>query len=186
MKKIAVDIDNILWDFSPVFWEKLRQINPTIIPPTVWDKWGFWETYVTKKQFYTAIKEIHLEQDRYLPFDGAQPFLASLKERGFYIIIASHRVPETRTATEKWLLKNGLAYDELHLSNDKSIIFKDLCAVVDDSPSVLDRARDAGIIRVGLRCPWNKETDHPLCESLEEILTYLDRSCTTPGTRDDK
>ncbi|OPY78248.1 MAG: 5' nucleotidase, deoxy (Pyrimidine), cytosolic type C protein (NT5C) [Syntrophorhabdus sp. PtaU1.Bin153] len=182
MKKIAVDIDNTLWDFSPVFWEKLREINPAIVPPAIWNKWEFWETYVTKKQLYTAIKEIHLQQDCYLPFDGARTFLASLREKGFYIIIASHRAPETRAVTAKWLEKHDLVYDELHLSNDKSIIFKDLCAVVDDSPIVLDRARAAGVIRVGLRRPWNKGTDHPLFESLEEILAYLDHACETPGT----
>jgi len=186
MKKIAVDIDNTLWDFSPVFWDKLRKINPAIVPPAIWNRWDFWDTYVTKKQIYGAIKEIHLKQDRYLPFDGARPFLASLKDRGFYIIIASHRAPEARSVTAKWLEEHGLVHDELHLSNDKSIIFKDLCAVVDDSPSVLDRAKDAGIVRVGLRRPWNKETGHPLFETLEEILAYLDYNCPPCTGGDDK
>jgi hypothetical protein len=176
-KKIAVDIDNILWDFSPVFWERLRKINPEIVPPPVWDRWDFWHTYVTTKQLYGVIKEIHLEQERFLPFKDARPFLESLRGMGFYIIIASHREGGTFEPTERWLKMHHLIFDEIHLSNDKSILFKDLCAVVDDSPSVLDKAKAANIVRVGLRCPWNKDTDHPLFDTLPEILAYIKTEC---------
>jgi hypothetical protein len=77
MKKIAVDIDNILWDFSPIFWERLQKINPEIVPPSIWDKWDFWHKYVTTKQLYGAIKEIHMEQEKFSPYDDARPFLTS-------------------------------------------------------------------------------------------------------------
>jgi hypothetical protein len=72
---------------------------------------------------------------------------------------------------------HNLAYDEIHLSNDKSVLFNDLCAIVDDSPSVLDKAKAAGIIRVGLRCPWNEDIDHPLFDTLLEVLNYLNSAC---------
>ena len=107
-------------------------------------------------------------------YDDARPFLASLRNKGFYIIIASHREQGTFEPTERWLRMHNLAYDEIHLSNDKSVLFNDLCAIVDDSPSVLDKAKGAGIIRVGLRCPWNEKTNHPLFDTLPEILVYLD------------
>jgi hypothetical protein len=177
MRKIAVDIDNILWDFSPIFWERLKKINPEIVPPLIWDKWDFWHQYVTTKQLYGAIKEIHMEQEKFLPFEDARPFLSSLRNKGFYIIIASHREQGTFKPTERWLRMHHLIYDEIHLSNDKSVLFHDLFAVVDDSPSVLDKAKTAGIVRVGLRCPWNKNTDHPLFDNLPEILACLDSEC---------
>ena len=183
MKKIAVDIDNILWNFSPIFWERLKKINPAIVPPSIWDKWDFWHQYVTTKQLYSAIKEIHLEQEQFSPYDDARPFLSSLREKGFYIIIASHREQGTFEATERWLKMHNLTYDEIHLSHDKSVLFNDLCAIVDDSPSVLDKAKTAGIIRVGLRCPWNKDTDHPLFDTIPEVLAYLDSACNNK-TRD--
>jgi hypothetical protein len=63
------------------------------------------------------------------------------------------------------------------------VLFNDLCAIVDDSPSVLDKAKAAGIIRVGLRCPWNEKTNHPLFDTLPEILVYLD-SAFNNKTRD--
>ena len=178
MKKIAVDIDNILWDFSPVFWERLKKINPEIIPPTTWNVWDFWHKYVTTKQLYGAIKEIHLEQEKFKSFDDAPHFLSSLRDMGFYIIIASHREQGTFDPTRRWLSMNKLVYDEIHLSNDKSVLFHDLCAVVDDSPSVLDKAKAAGIVRVGLCRPWNKDTNHPLFDTLPEILAYLKLVCS--------
>ena len=177
MKKIAVDIDNILWDFSPVFWERLQRINPGIIPPADWTKWDFWENHVTKKQVYKAVKEIHLGQEHFQPFEEARPFLAALKRKGFYIIIASHREAETHDATVSWLRANGLAYDEIHLSNDKSVLFRDLCAIVDDSPLVLDKAKEAGITGVGLRKPWNAYSGHQVFDTLPEILAYLESRC---------
>lgn len=176
-KKIAVDIDNILWDFSPVFWERLKKINPEIVPPAIWNRWDFWHTYVTTKQLYGVIKEIHLEQEKFLPFREARPFLSGLKDMGFYIIIASHREQGTFEPTQRWLRMHDLFCDEIHLSNDKSVLFNDMCAVVDDSPAVLDKAKAAGVIRAGLRCPWNKDTDHPLFDTLPEILTYIKSEC---------
>ena len=174
MKKIAVDIDNTLWDFSPVFWERLQRIDPGIMPPTDWTRWDFWENHVTKKQVYRAVKEIHLEQERFQPFDDAQPFLETLKKRGFYIIIASHREAETHDATMRLPRANGLMYDEIHLSNDKSIMFRDLCADVDGSALVLDKAKEGCIVGVGIRRPWDAQGRQQLFETLPEVLAYLE------------
>jgi hypothetical protein len=44
-------------------------------------------------------------------------------EVGFYIIIASHRVKQTLDAAAPWLRANNLAYDEIHLSYDKTVLF---------------------------------------------------------------
>jgi hypothetical protein len=47
--------------------------------------------------------------------------------------------------------------------------------VIDDSPETLGRARDAGIIRAGLRNPWNEGEDHPLFDNLRQISEYLQK-----------
>jgi hypothetical protein len=67
-----------------------------------------------------------------------------------------------------------LVHDEVHLSNDKSVLFDGSWAIVDDSPVTLGKAARAGIIRVGLRNPWNEWTDHPLFNNLFEILNFID------------
>ena len=69
---------------------------------------------------------------------------------------------------------SDLPFDEVHLSNDKSVLFDGSWAIVDDSPVTLGKAARAGIIRVGLRNPWNEGTDHPLFNNLPEILNFID------------
>ena len=120
-----------------------------------------------------------MEQDRFQPYNEARGFLGRLKENGFYIVIASHRERETLPATRRWLEKNALPFDEIHLSYDKSVLFDWCWAIIDDSPVTLDKARSAGIIRAGLKNPWNERENHPLFASLHEIYDYLQTKCAS-------
>jgi hypothetical protein len=92
---------------------------------------------------------------------------------GLYIIIASLRDEEARGATVRWLKKYELPYDELHLSNDKTVLFPDSWAIVDDSIWTLNKAAEAGIVRTGLVNVWNANRGHPLFPTLQEVLEYL-------------
>ena len=173
-RRIIVDIDNTLWNLSPVLWGYLKAINPRMPEPTEWNYWDFWERYVTLKDLYQVLQNIHMQQDEYLPYPESKHFLEALKERGFSIVIASHREKKTYVATLKWLRQNGLLFDEIHLSHDKSVLFSDSWGIVDDSPATLDKAARAGIIRAGLSNPWNTDSAHPLFDNLFEVLRYLD------------
>lgn len=173
MKKIIVDIDNTLWDLAPVLYGRMKELNPHMPPPAKWDNWDFWLPYIEMKQAYTVLHHVHLEQENFAPYHDASWFLQSLKDLGFYIIIASHRRKEALGPTTRWLDKNGLAYDEVHLSYDKTVLFGTCWGIVDDSPETLAKAREAGIIRTGLKNPWNEREDHPLFDSLSGVLHYL-------------
>ena len=173
-KRIIVDIDNTLWDLAPELWRQLQTFNPQMPPPEKWRDWDFWEEHVHTKDLYRALREVHMKQDHYLPYSESRGFLAGLKERGLYIIIASHREKGALDPTLRWLRKHALVHDEVHLSNDKSVLFDGSWAIVDDSPVTLGKAARAGIIRVGLRNPWNEWTDHPLFSNLFEILNFID------------
>jgi hypothetical protein len=70
--------------------------------------------------------------------------------------------------------KNRLAHDEIHLSYDKSVLFPDSIALVDDSPLNLGKAVEAGILGTGLLFPWNENSGFPLFKTLSEVLEYLD------------
>ena len=175
MKKIIVDIDNTLWDFAPVLYEHIRKINPGMPPPAEWRQWDFWRPYLSSQQLYTAIRDIHMDQDLYPVYPDAATFLASLKDLRLFIVIASHREKGTLEATTRWLMKHSLRFDEVHLSHDKSVLFGDSWAVIDDSPVTLGKAAQFGIVRAGLRTPWNKEDDHPLFDNLTGVLEYLRR-----------
>ncbi len=173
MKKIVVDIDNTLWDFAPVLYERLRRLNPNMTLPAEWRAWDFWRPYLTSHELYEAIRDLHMEQDTYPVYPEASKFLSSLKELGLYIIIASHREKGTLDATTRWLTKHSLPFDEVHLSHDKSILFPDCWAAIDDSPVTLEKAAAAGIVRAGLRTPWNEHEDQPLFDNLMEVLDYI-------------
>jgi hypothetical protein len=173
-KRVIVDIDNTLWNLAPELWRQLQTINPQIPPPEKWMEWDFWEELVRTKDLYRALREVHMKQDQYAPYPESRAFLAALKERRFYIIIASHREKGTLDPTVRWLRKYDLVFDEVHLSSDKSVLFNGCWAIVDDSPVTLAKAAKAGIIRVGLRNPWNDGLNHPLFNNLIEVLAFID------------
>jgi len=172
MQRIIVDIDNTLWDFASVFQERLRKIAPAIPPMTEW-KWDFYMDYISLEELYSIINDIHKEQDLFEPFPSAKWFLNSLLDEGYEITIASHRQENSRKVTENFLRKHSLQYTELHLSNNKTVLFDSSIAIVDDAPHLLDEAKQKGLICTGLLHPWNKNTGHPLFGSLEEVLEFL-------------
>ena len=178
-KKAIVDIDNTLWHFCDVLYERLKKINDAMPSPDYWIEWDFWENYCSKEEFICAIQDIQLNQDdeRHLPYPEAKDFLAALKEHNFHIIIASHRTPDSIEQTHRWLVKHGLVFDEVHLSYDKTVLFDQSCdIVVDDSPHVLEKAVEMRITAAGLLFPWNKlysENGYVLFNNLDEILRFI-------------
>jgi len=139
MKTAVIDIDNTLWQFCDAFLDELKKVNSAFPPVARWDTWDFFTPYCTEEQFMAAVDAVHLRQDsdEHRPYPGARGFLRSLREQGYRVVIASHRKPEMAGPTERWLAKHGLPYDELHLSFDKSVLFKDAAVVVDDAPQTL-------------------------------------------------
>ncbi len=176
MKKIIVDIDNTLWDFAPVLYVRMKKINPHVTPPSEWEVFDFWKSYVIPREFYAAIRGIHMDQERFTPYPDAAGFLSSLKELHLHIIIASHRDKGTFDATVNWLNKHNLIFDDIHLSYDKSVLFDGCQVIVDDSPFTLENAARSGIIATGLKMPWNKDTAHPLFDNLTNVLQFLKKS----------
>lgn len=179
MKKTAViDIDNTLWRFCDVFYLELKKLNTDFPPIDQWTSFDFWEKYCSEKDFMAAINSIHRDQDndRHHPYPEAKDFLLSLKERGFHIIIASHRLKETRQPTERWLARHQLTYDELHLSFEKSVLFDHAAVVVDDAPQTLTKAVACGALAAGLLFPWNRAytgNGFGLYPDLNDVLRFI-------------
>ena len=178
-KKAIIDIDNTLWQFCDAFYVELAKLNSKFPSPDRWIDWDIWEGYCSKQDFYRAVNSVHANQDsnKYLPYPEAKDFLASLKQNDYHITIASHRSPDHREPTERWLKKHGLQYDELHLSFQKTNLFNIFTdVVVDDAPQVLEKAVESGAKATGLLFPWNMEyTDSGfrLYSSLNEILSDI-------------
>jgi hypothetical protein len=174
MKRVIVDIDNTLWDFAPVLYSHLREADPAIVPMEFWAEWEFWAKNLDRRTFYRVIHTIHMKQEEYLPFPDAKGFLEGLRRDGFHVTIATHRQPEAAGPTLAWLKKYHLPFDDLHVSQDKSVLFDNSRALVDDSPRTLDKARAAGLVSTGLLMPWNRESGHTLFKGLPGVLVYLE------------
>lgn len=178
-KTAIVDIDNTLWQFCDAFYMELAKINKDFPTPEHWTHWDIWEGYCTKQDFYSAVNTIHAKQDsaNYLPYPEAKEFLSSLRGNGYHITIASHRSPDYREQTEKWLNRHRLVYDDIHLSFHKTQIFNSSTdVVVDDAPQVLEKAVENGAKATGLLFPWNRAYSNngfTLCHSLNEILSHI-------------
>ncbi len=89
MEKIIVDIDNTLWAFVPVLYERMKKVNPLVTAPSEWRLFDFWKSYLTAREFYKAIKSIHVDQEQFVPYPDAGMFLSSLKERARLFTISS-------------------------------------------------------------------------------------------------
>jgi len=178
-KKAIIDIDNTLWHFCDALYEELRKINKTFPTPDSWTHWDMWEGFCSMDDFLGAVNAVHLNQhsDRYLPYPEAKDFLINLKENGYHITIASHRSPDYRKQTARWMEKHGLVYDELHLSFHKTELFDmSTDVVVDDAPQVLEKAVQNGVMAMGLLFPWNRDyadNGFLLFNSLNEILKHI-------------
>ena len=189
MKKVAViDIDNTLWPFCDAFYEELRRINSAFPTPEHWTSFDIWEGYCSEEDFFGAINAIHLRQDsdKHLPYPEARNFLLMLRETGYRLIIASHRAPEARNQTERWLARHKLPCDMLHLSFDKTVLFGDASVVVDDAPQTLERAVESGALGAGLCFPWNRTyagNGFRLFHNLNEVLSYIVSSSPRIGAR---
>lgn len=171
-KKIIVDIDNTLWYFAPILYEKLKAINNNIPEIEEWKEWNFWEGYISRKDFYKSINEIHINQHKYGVFDDAKEFLEYLKyDMKYEIIIASHRIEASKQSTITWLNKHNLYFDSIHLSNNKTILFNDVTVdgIVDDAPDIIEKANNKNIKAFGIKYPWNHKHHELLDESLTNI-----------------
>jgi hypothetical protein len=177
-KNAVIDIDNTLWQFCDAFYEELKKVNAAFPPIEQWTTWDFFTPYCTEEQFMGAVDAVHVHQDsdQYRPYPEAKGFLRSLKDQGYRVVIASHRRTDTQGPTEQWLRKHELVYDELYLSFDKTVLFKDAAVVVDDAPHTLEKAVAHKAIGAGLLFPWNKAytgNGFGLFTDLDEVLGYI-------------
>ena len=96
---------------------------------------------------------------------GARPYPHAVEtvnrwhDSGHSVHIVSQRAERSLTATRRWLDDIGLHRHELSIDSDKIARCRQLGIdlLIDDSPSNLLRALDAGILAATLRHPWNEQ-----------------------------
>jgi uncharacterized protein len=164
---IAIDIDSTLHHYWDQLSDAARRRFGIVLPYEQQVTWGI--TLLRPEQVRACVEETHSEQ-RVLaaePYPGAVETVRAWHDDGHFIHITSHRSTASRGATERWLRRIGLPYDELYCSYDKVSRCREIGidVLIDDSPVNLEAALDAGITAATLLHPWNRE----LCET-EDVI----------------
>jgi uncharacterized protein len=164
--RIALDIDSTLHPY----WDLLQRI--------VQERYGVHLPYEDQRDWHvTALKRdalVHCVEETHSdeniaagePYPDAVETVRDWSERGHWIHVTSHRRGTTRQATERWLARIGLPYDDLHCSFDKvsRCVELGIDVLVDDSPVNIRHAIERGIVAATLVHPWNEDVceDEPV------------------------
>ena len=157
--RLAIDIDSTLHPY----WEQLAEIArrrfSIELPYETQYTWAI--DRLQPEQLRVCVEETHRPENVLAaePYPDAVETVARWKAEGHFIHITSHRATAAHDATERWLERIGLPYDELYCSFDKitRCVEIGIEMLVDDSPVNLVRAREAGIIGATIAHPWNRE-----------------------------
>jgi uncharacterized HAD superfamily protein len=169
--RIAIDIDSTLhhyWDQLESAAKRRFGVELPYAEQLVWkiDR-------LRPEQVKACVEETHTDEQILgaEPYPGAVETVRAWKEAGHFIHVTSHRRVEAHGATEQWLQRIGLPYDELYCSTDKIARCREIGIdlLIDDSPENLLAAVDAGIAAATLAHPWNRE----ICEE-EDIVCAPD------------
>ena len=169
--RIAIDIDSTLhhyWDVLSAAAERRFGVD---LPYDEQLDWGI--TRLKPKQLEVCIAETH--SDAVIassePYDGAVEAVARWHEAGHFIHVTSHRQKSCHAATQQWLERIGLPFDELYCSFDKVGRCREIGIdlLIDDSPVNLQHALDAGIQGATILHPWNRD----LCDT-EDVIAADD------------
>jgi uncharacterized HAD superfamily protein len=159
MARIALDIDSTLHHYWDLIDDLSQRRFGVPLPYDEQIDWGI--TQLEPTQVRELIAESHSDEhiETAEPYPHAVETVTAWHEEGHWIHITSHRAEQTRDATERWLNRIGMPYDDLHCSYDKvtRCVELDIDVLVDDSPANLENARRQGIVGATIVHPWNAE-----------------------------
>ena len=169
--RIAIDIDSTLHHYWDQFAAAAKRRFGVTLPYEDQLTWGI--TLLRPEQVRACVEETHSDE-RVLaaePYPGAVEVVTRWHDAGHFIHITSHRQDRCSAATERWLRRIGLPFDELYCSFDKISRCREIGIdlLIDDSPVNLQAAIDNGIRAATIAHPWNRE----LCET-EDVVCARD------------
>jgi len=116
---IAIDIDSTLHHYWDQLSDAAQRRFGIALPYEEQVTWGI--TLLRPEQVRACVQETHSEQ-RVLaaqPYPGAVEAVRAWHADGHFIHITSHRATDCQDATERWLRRIALPFDELYCSYDK-------------------------------------------------------------------
>ncbi len=159
MARIALDIDSTLHHYWDLFREIVRDRTGIDLAYEDQTDWGI--ARVPEEQLRAAVMETHSDENIAAaePYPGAVEAVRAWSDQGHWIHVTSHRAEAAHKATERWLERIGMPYDDLHCSYDKvtRCVELGIDVLVDDSPVNLRAARERGIVGATIVHPWNAD-----------------------------
>lgn len=155
--RILVDMDATLY-YAP-FAEACRVLWGADCPPTrEVETWLWYEEYVNKKEWRTAVDLVHDRLGVYKPFPMAGSVLRMAK-KVFYIIVTSQRNEKYQRSVDSWLASNKIpAHATVIRPDSKLDLFKEGDIVIDDAPHNIIGALERGAHAITLSYPYNEHT----------------------------
>ena len=171
MARIAIDIDSTLHPYWDLLEEIAERRFGVKLPYAEQRTWGI--TNLPEEDLRAAVIETHADHNILgaEPYEHAVETVTAWRDNGHWIHITSHRATTCHGATEQWLSRIGLPYDDLYCSYDKVGRCREIGIdiLIDDSPVNITRALGAGMIAATLRHPWNED----VCEE-EDVICGRD------------
>ena len=169
--RIAIDIDSTLHHYWNVLSDAAKRRFGIDLPYEEQLDWGI--TRLRPDQLRLCIDETHCDAAILSgnPYPDAVETVRRWRDAGHFIHITSHREPRAQDATERWLERIDLPFDELHCSFDKvgRCVEIGIELLIDDSPQNIARAIESGITVATISHPWNRD----VCEE-EDVICAPD------------
>ena len=133
--RIAIDIDSTLHHYWDQFAAAAKRRFGVDLPY----RDQMWRIEALRpEQVQACVEETHRDEQILAaePYPGAVETIAAWHEAGHFIHVTTHRRADAHSATQQWLDRIGLAYDDLYCSGDKLARAKEIGIelMIDDSP----------------------------------------------------
>jgi FMN phosphatase YigB (HAD superfamily) len=157
--RIALDIDSTLHHY----WDLLADLSQRRYGiPLDYDAQTSWAIDdLQHEQLRALVAETHSDENVLAaePYPEAVETVRAWHEQGHWIHVTSHRSGSAHPATQAWLERIGMPFDDLYCSYDKvtRCVELEIDVLVDDSPVNLTRAREHGIVGATILHPWNAD-----------------------------
>lgn len=157
MVLLAIDVDSTLHDYWSQFRAAALELHGVDLPYEHQTEWAV--PQLTGAQLGEVIDHTHRDEQilQGALYPGAAEAIAGWREAGHRILITTHRRPEAHAVTEQWLRLVGVPFDELRCGYLKVQHCTEVGAelLIDDSPTNMVQALEAGVAVATLRHPWN-------------------------------
>jgi hypothetical protein len=165
--RIAIDIDSTLHHYWPLLSAAAKRRFGVELPYEQQITWDI--SRLREEQVRVCVQDTHSDEAiaKAEPYPHAVETVNRWYDAGHWIHVTSHRAEQCRSATARWLDDIGLRHHELYCSYDKVARCREIGIelLIDDAPTTIVRALEAGILGATLRHPWNQD----VCEE-EDVI----------------